>query len=276
MISINNLDFNYQKTKVFKDLNITFEKGKIYGLLGENGVGKTTLLKLICGLQKPTKGSCIVDNFIPFDRNPNFLNNIFFIPDEIVGYNGTSEKYSRNLGLFYPNYDHEYFIKICHDFEIDPTKNYKTMSFGQQKKAIIASALALKTEYLFLDEPTNGLDIPSKASLRKILANYCDEKTTLIISTHQVKDVENLLDNIIILDNEGVILAADTVTIASKLFFSYDQEMRSDALYSEMLPGGYINVIPNDNNEESNINIEALFNTAHKNKESIKNIFNNI
>lgn len=136
--------------------------------------------------------------------------------------------------------------------------------------------MALKTEYLFLDEPTNGLDIPSKASLRKILANYCDEKTTLIISTHQVKDVENLLDNIIILDNEGVILAADTVTIASKLFFSYDQEMRSDALYSEMLPGGYINVIPNDNNEESNINIEALFNTAHKNKESIKNIFNNI
>lgn len=276
MISINNLDFSYRTTKVFENLNITFEKGKIYGLLGENGVGKTTLLKLICGLQKPTNGSCNVDSFTPFDRNPNFLNNIFFIPDETVGYNGTAERYAKNLGMFYPRYDHEYFLQMCREFTIDPTKKFKNMSLGQQKKAIIASALALKTDYLLLDEPTNGLDIPSKAELRKILANFCNEDTTLIISTHQVKDVENLLDNIIILDNEGIILSADIPTIISKLYFSYDREIANDAIYSEMLPGGYINVTKNSNNEESNINIEALFNTAVRNKSLIRNFFNNL
>ena len=275
MITIKNLDFSYKNAAVFKNISLNFKRGNVYGLLGENGVGKTTLLKLICGLQHPTAGTCTIDEFVPSERNPYFLQNIFFLPEEVITDDTTPEKFVKKLGVFYPRYDHEYFLNLMNELEVDATKKFDTLSYGQKKKALLACALSLRTDYLLLDEPTNGLDIPSKALFRKVILQHCTDETTVIISTHQVKDVENLIDPIVILDHDEVLLNATFEEISSKLYFEYGAEKSDDALYSEMMPGGYINVLPNNFEMESKVNVEALFNAVRNNKKKIKEIFEN-
>lgn len=276
MIQIKNLDFSYKNTPVFNNISLEFAPGNIYGLLGENGVGKTTLLKIICGLQRPQQGSCMVDGLVSFDRQPQFLENIIFLPDEVsLPDNSTPKQYVSDLAPFYPRYSEGSFLSLMQAMEVDPARKFKEMSFGQQKKSLIACALSLGTRYVLLDEPTNGLDIPSKSDFRMMLARRADEDTTIIISTHQVKDVENLIDPIIILTHDDVLLNADMATITSKLTFSYDSMPAPDALFSEQQPGGYLNVCVNRSGVESQVNIEGLFNAVLRNRETIKNLFNN-
>jgi ABC-2 type transport system ATP-binding protein len=158
--------------------------------------------------------------------------------------------------------------------ENDPHQKMNKMSFGQLKKTYIAFALACNTKYLFMDEPTNGLDIPSKAQFRKAVTKYTREDSVILISTHQVRDLENIIDPIIILDKQDVLMNATIAEISEKLYFDYTTEKVEDALYSEMIPGGNIQVYLNQTEEESKVNIEALFNTVLKHKELIKGIFN--
>ena len=273
MIEIKNLDFGYKNQPVFKNISLNFEKGNIYGLLGENGVGKTTLLKLISGLQKPTVGECLVDEVAPFKRWPETLQKIFFISEDFAIPEGTPINNIRELAPFYPNCDEAQFMELCKEMEVDPTHKYSELSFGQQKKCLIATALALNTDYLLLDEPTNGLDIPSKTLFRQVIAKHANENRTIIISTHQVKDVENLIDPIIILDHDEVLLKATFRAITDKLYFDYGTVKDDDALYSEMIPGGYVNVTRNPEGVDSKVSVEILFNTVMKNKETIKQLF---
>ena len=165
------------------------------------------------------------------------------------------------------------FLHLACEMQIDPNRKFREMSFGQQKKSLLACALALNTEYLLLDEPTNGLDIPSKADFRRILSERVGEEQTIIISTHQVKDVENLIDPIIIISNNNVLLDASVEKITDKLYFEYGGQQRPDALYSEMMPGGYLNVLVNNGLGESQINIEGLFNAVLRNQSTVKTLF---
>lgn len=202
MITLKNLDFSYKNAAVFKNISLEFKDGNVYGLLGENGVGKTTLLKIISGLQFPNNGTCTVDDFIPSERNPYFLQNIFYLPEEVITEDTTPEKFINKLGVFYPRYDHSYFLNLMKELEVDANNKFNAMSYGQKKKSLLACALSLRTDYLLLDEPTNGLDIPSKALFRKVILQHSTDASTdeinrvptIIISTHQVKDVENLID----------------------------------------------------------------------------------
>ncbi len=274
MIDIKNFSFSYTKTQVFDNINLQFQKGAIYGLLGENGVGKTTLLKAISGLLKPTAGSCTVDEQVSFDRKPEFLQNIFLLPDEVpLPDSATPEKFFNDLAPFYPKQSGEMLQHLAGELKVDISRKFKEMSFGQQKKSLLACAMALNTDYLLLDEPTNGLDIPSKADFRRILSEKVGEEQTIIISTHQVKDVENLIDPIIIISNNSVLLDASVEKITDKLYFEYGGQQRPDALYSEMMPGGYLNVLVNNGMGESQLNIEGLFNAVLRNSAMIKNLF---
>ena len=277
MITINNLDFSYKNVAVFKNISLEFKKGNIYGLLGENGVGKTTMLKIISGLQFPKNGTCVVDDFIPSERNPYFLQNIFYLPEEVITEDTTPEKFINKIGVFYPRYDHAYFLNLMKELEVDPSRKFNAMSYGQKKKSLLACALSLRTDYLLLDEPTNGLDIPSKALFRKVILQHSTDADnnvpTIIISTHQVKDVGNLIDPIVILDHEEVLLNATFEEISSKLYFDYGSEKSDEALYTEMIPGGYINVIQNKFGMESKVNVEALFNAVRNNKKIVRDIF---
>ncbi len=273
MISISNLAFSYGTFPVLNNINMKLEEGRIYGLLGENGVGKTTLLTLLCGLKQVKSGSIDIDGENPYERNPLFLQNQFYLADEFPPVNAAAQSWAGQTGKFWPEYDHAKFLEIMALFEVDPAKNMSKMSTGQLKKTFISFALAVNVKYLYMDEPTNGLDIPSKAQFRSAIMKYTREDSVIVISTHQVRDLENIIDPIIILDKQDVLLNATVEEITEKLYFDYGTQLNPEALYSEQLPGGFVQVYANTSGEESKLNIEALFNAVHNNKSQIKNIF---
>lgn len=273
MISIENLSFSYGNNVVLKNVTMSLEEGHIYGLLGENGVGKTTLLTLLSGLKKAKVGTIDIDGKVPFDRQPSLLSEIYYLCDEVAEANMTAIDYAQTYGKLWVNFDLEKFIKVMEELENDTNKKMNQMSFGQLKKTHIAFAIACNTKYLFMDEPTNGLDIPSKSQFRKTLTKFIRTDATLLISTHQVRDLESIIDPIIILDKQQVLLNASVKEISEKLYFDYENELKIGALYSEMIPGGCIQVMMNTNGEDSKVNIEALFNTVYKHKELMKNLF---
>jgi len=274
MITIKDLGFSYGSNAVLKDISMELQEGRIYGLLGENGVGKTTLLTLLAGLKEPQTGSITVDGQTPFDRNPSFLTNIYYLSDEVPVTRMTANRFAKDRGQFWVNFDIDKFNEIMQVLENDGTMRMDQMSYGQLKKTYISFALACNTRYIFMDEPTNGLDIPSKAQFRKAVTKYTSDESTLLISTHQVRDLEAIIDPIIILDRKDVLLNASLDEIAQKLFFDYSTTIDPEALYSELIPGGCIQVLENRNGQESKVNIEALFNAVHKHKELVKRLFN--
>ena len=259
---------------VLKNINMKLEEGRIYGLLGENGVGKTTLLTLLCGLKKPQIGTIDTDGMNPYDRQPSFLSNQYYLSDEVAAVNMKAIDYAMTYGKFWEGFDINKFNEVMNVLENDPQQKMNKMSFGQLKKTYIAFALACNTKYLFMDEPTNGLDIPSKAQFRKAVTKYTREDSVILISTHQVRDLENIIDPIIILDKQDVLLNASIKEISDMLFFDYSNEEAECPLYSEKTPGGSIQVSINHDEGESKVNLEALFNTVHQNKELIKKLFN--
>ncbi len=294
MITINDLGFTYGETGglgsisldrkkghilptdryVLRNITMNLEEGCIYGLLGENGVGKTTFLTLLSGLKKPQLGEIDIDGHKPYDREPSFLADQYYLSDEVAAVNMKAIDYARNYGKFWENFDIGKFKEVMEVLENDTEQKMTRMSFGQLKKTYIAFALACNTKYLFMDEPTNGLDIPSKAQFRKAVTKYTREDSVILISTHQVRDLENIIDPIIILDRQDVLLNATIAEISEKLYFDYSSEQMENALYREMIPGGNIQVCLNQTGEDSKVNLEALFNTVHQHKELIKGIFN--
>lgn len=273
MIKIDNLAFSYGSTPVLKNISLTLEEGKIYGLLGENGVGKTTLLSILAGLKKVNAGTIDTDGLNPYNRQPDFLANQFFLMDEFSPVNSVAELWAAKTGSFWPKYDHSKFLTIMEEFETDPSKKMNKMSAGQLKKTYISFALACNVKYLFMDEPTNDLDIPSKTMFRTAIMKHTLEDSTIVISTHQVRDLENIIDPIIILDRQDVLLNATIEEITQKLYFDYGVMHHPESLYSEHLPGGFIQVYPNLEGKDSKVNIEALFNAVHKHKDLIKSYF---
>jgi len=275
MISIRNAQFSYGKHKVFDNVSLRLEQGKIYGLLGENGVGKSTLFKILSGLLRLHGGECTVCSEVPYKRNPSFLREIYYIPEDFAGENIEVGRYAMQIGKFYPNFSPDRLQHILAEFGVDPNAKFPKLSHGQQKKAIIALALSLRTKVLLMDEPSNGLDIPSKALLRRLIAENASDDQLIIISTHQVKDLENLIDPIIILDREGVLLNASIGEIAEKLSFSVEPKYNAQALYCQQDLRGYLTVNKNIDGDETPVDLELLFNCVLQNKALFKDIFNN-
>ena len=274
MITLKDLSFSYGKHKVLGNVSLTLEKGKIYGLLGENGVGKSTLLKILSGLLKPEGGECTVFGEVPYSRNPSFLQDVYYLPEDFMGENVVVEKYALQVGEFYPNFSPDKFRRILGEFGVDGKAKFNKLSLGQQKKAIISLALSLGTGVLLMDEPSNGLDIPSKALLRRLIAENASDEQLIIISTHQVKDLENLIDPIIIMDRESVLMNASIEEITSRLTFGVEPQEDRDALYCQRDLRGYVTVRRNEYGIETPVDIEALFNCALVNKAWFKETFN--
>ena len=277
MIAFQNVSFGYnRRRKVFADLSLTFGEGHIHGLLGRNGTGKSTLLQLICGLLEPDTGHIVVDGFTPRQRSVDFLSRLMLIPEELSLPNIPLRRFASHTGVFYPGYSAEMFESHCEALEIDPSQNPHDMSMGQRKKGYIAFALACNPQFLLLDEPTNGMDIPSKSQFRKVIASGMNEQKSIVISTHQVRDLENMIDHITILDNGLLLLDADTHTISSRLRFikGGNESEIAGAFYKVSTIAGYSAILPNETDEESLIDIEMLFNCTIGDPEVIHNIFN--
>ena len=276
MIRLDHLTFGYSKDKIlFENLSLNLETGYIYGLLGKNGAGKSSLLRNMAGLLYPLSGKVDVNGYKPKDRQPGFLQDVFFIPEEIYLPAFRISKYLSALSPFYPKFDAEQFQRHLEEFEIPQDNKLTDMSYGQKKKALIAFALAANTRVLIMDEPTNGLDIPSKSQFRKIVSSALDSDQIILISTHQVRDLDSLIDHIIILDNSEILIQHSLDTVSERLYFGTipDIDANSNELYSEPSLRGYKAVVENTNHVDSRVDLEYLFNAAIRNPARIKNIF---
>jgi ABC-2 type transport system ATP-binding protein len=276
MIEAKNLSFGYKKNRpLYRNLNLSLPAGSIYGLLGKNGAGKSTLLKNFTGLLFPTQGELQVNGFVPKKRSPSFLQTIYFIPEEVYVPSLTIERYKDLFAPFYPSFNEAQFYSYLELLDVQDKGKLNTFSFGQQKKFVIAFAIACNTKILLLDEPTNGLDIPSKIKFRKLISSVFTEDKMIFISTHQIRDLDNLIDNVIIVDNGELLLQASIAEIEKKLSFKTVREMpaENEVLYTESSLNGHSVVIKNDRAEETNVNLEFLFNAVTENPEKAKSIF---
>ncbi|MBQ7607879.1 MAG: ABC transporter ATP-binding protein, partial [Desulfovibrionaceae bacterium] len=212
MITVNNVTFGYNRYHaVLKDFSLDFQGGGIYGLLGKNGTGKSTLLYLIMGLLRPEKGLVEVDGMEASRRLPEMLSEVFLVPEEYDMPRITLREYVRALKPFYTRFSEELLAKCLDGFDMSPEVHLGGLSLGQKKKVYMCLALATNTRYLLMDEPTNGLDILSKSQFRRVLLEGMTDEKTVLISTHQVHDVERLLDHVTIIDRNRVLLQQQLV-----------------------------------------------------------------
>lgn len=279
MLNIKNLTFSYPKqTKpVISDLSLNVAEGRVYGLLGPNGAGKSTLLYLISGLLTPQKGSVALFGTDTRLRRPHTLRDIFIVPEEFMLPNLKLSEYVKNYSSFYPNFSAEDMISHLETFEMGGCDfRLGALSMGQKKKVYMSFALATNTPLMLMDEPTNGLDIPGKASFRRFIASKMDDSRTIIISTHQVRDIDQLLDSVIIMDRHTVRLNASMQEVAEKLTFklSNNPVEIQDALLKVPDINGTMIIVPNDDESETNVNLELLFQLAITRPDIISKIFN--
>ncbi|MDC7218786.1 MAG: ABC transporter ATP-binding protein [Spirochaetales bacterium] len=269
MITLENLGFQYSKkapAPLFKDLNLKLERGNIYGLLGLNGAGKTSLLKIMSGQLFRTAGEADVIGFDPGSRKPEMLREIFYVPEEFYLPRMKAETYLKLNTVYYPRFDREKFEEYCTTFQLDTSLNISDFSFGQKKKFLLAFGLASQATLLILDEPTNGLDIPSKTQFRKTVASALTKERSFIISTHQVRDMENLFDPLVILHEGKIVLNRTMGELSSRISMenSFTEPVLSEnILYTEKVPGGWCTLRADSSPEnETTLDLEVLFNAV--------------
>ncbi|MEI6946759.1 ATP-binding cassette domain-containing protein [Paraflavisolibacter sp. H34] len=275
MIQIEDLCFRYKKKPVFEGLSLRFTPGHVYGLLGKNGAGKSTLLRSIAGLLYPGKGTIRVDGQAPTRREPGLLQDIFLVPEEFHLPDVSIDRFLKDTAPFYQKFDRVQFESFRAAFDIPSGATLQAMSYGQKKKVLISFALATNARYLLMDEPTNGLDILSKSQFRKVLAQSLDEDRCMVISTHQVKDLENLIDRVTVIDEGKILFDEDVETITRQLSFrhSYDPADLQDALYAEQSLKGNVIVAPNESGDETKIDLELLYKAIVTNSQKVKTHF---
>lgn len=280
MLKIENLTFRYpgRKQAVIEDFSLTLENGGIYGLLGPNGAGKSTLLYLISGLLTPKSGEVTNNGINTRLRLPETLADIFIVPEELTLPPVTLDTYVKMNAPFYPRFSNEDLQRHLATFEVSDIAHYKlsTLSMGQKKKVFMSFALACNTSLLLMDEPTNGLDIPGKVAFRRFIASSATDDKIIIISTHQVRDIDRILDHIIIMDEHKVLLNSSINEISSKLAFiaTADRELIDKALISQPAVGGAQIVIANDGTYDTEVNLESLFELVTTRRDLINALFN--
>lgn len=276
MIEVQNISFAYKKKNpVLKDFSLDIAPSGIYGLLGRNGAGKSTLLYLIAGLLTPDSGKVLFNGTDTRLRKPTTLSDIFIVPEEFDLPNISLKNYLKLNARFYPNFSEQDLNTHLNTFDLTPDLNLGSLSMGQKKKAFMCFALACNTPLLLLDEPTNGLDIPGKSRFRKFIVSSMDDNRTILISTHQVRDIDRILDHIIITETNSVIFNRSVSDIISHLKFVTTDNSRliSEALYAQPSVGGSNIIIPNTDGDDTELNLESFFEFALADPQALNDAF---
>ena len=275
MITIEHVSFSYPRAKrpLFEDFSLDLEQGKVYGLLGKNGVGKSSLLYLMTGLLTPKRGQILFHQTNVRKRLPVTLRDLFLVPEEFELPAVPLMRYVELNGGFYPRFSKEDMMKYLELFEMDTDVNLGALSMGQKKKVFMSFALATNTAFLIMDEPTNGLDIPGKSQFRKFMAAGMSDEKAMIISTHQVRDVDKILDHVILMDYSKILLNESTARINDVLLFDEVDALSADVIFSQPSMHGYSVMLPNGGGEAGEINLEVLFNATLAVPERITELF---
>lgn len=277
MLKIENITFGYSRKKppVLSDFSLTIGTGGVYGLLGRNGAGKSTLLYLIAGALTPQKGQVVYNAENTRRRLPSTLSDIFIVPEEFTLPSVSLDEFVKLNAPFYPKFSMDDLKRHIATFDLSTTDNLGALSMGQKKKAYMCFALAANTSLLLMDEPTNGLDIPGKSSFRRFIASAMTDERTVVISTHQVRDIDRLLDHIIIMDNHNVLFDKSLDEVMNRLRFivTDDKAILADALYVQPGIGGTNAILRNLTGEDTALNLETLFELSLSNPQLLTSQF---
>lgn len=277
MLQVENISFSYgrRKPEVLSDFSFSLEKGRVYGLLGKNGVGKSTLLYLMCGLLTPKHGRVMYHGVDMRRRLPETLRDVFLVPEEFDLPAVSLVQFVELNSPFYPNFSKEDMMTYLHLFEMEWNIHLGGLSMGQKKKVFMSFALATHTSLLLMDEPTNGLDIMAKSQFRKFIASGMSDERTIVISTHQVRDIDNVLDHVVIMNNSRVLLDESIVRVTERLAFveSDSPALAEEALYKLPSVQGNSLLLPNREGVETKLNLELLFGAVLADPEKIKDLF---
>ena len=278
MLEVKNLSFSYgrRKAMVLEDFSLTLQKGSVFGLLGKNGTGKSTLLYLMSGLLRPQEGQVLYKGTDVVKRYPETLQDMFLVPEEVVLPNVKLKHYVKLNAPFYPKFSAEVLKACLSEFGMGEDLELGALSMGQKKKVFISFAIATNVTLLLMDEPTNGLDIPSKSQFRKMIATNMSDDKAVIISTHQVRDIDSLLDHVVIIDEKQLLLNESVANICDTIYFAEQSmnESTDEALYVQPSVQGNHVVLPNTYHEDSNLNLEVLFNAMLAEREKMQQMFN--
>lgn len=279
MLKIENCTFSYKRkgTPTIDNFSLSLNEGGVYGLLGSNGAGKSTLLQLIAGLLTPAEGCVTLDDVNTRLRRPSTMEKIFIVPEEIELPPLKLDRFMTLNGAFYPNFSKEDMYRHLDTFGLERDIRLDRLSMGQKKKAILCFAMACNTKLLLMDEPTNGLDIPAKSAFRKYIAESMSDDRIFIISTHQVRDVSQILDHILIMDHSKVLLDSSVGRIQEKLKFidTNKRELIEKAVFAVPGMGGSSIILPNEDGDDSELNLEILFDFAISNPEKANHSISN-
>ncbi|MBQ8564701.1 MAG: ABC transporter ATP-binding protein [Bacteroidaceae bacterium] len=276
MLKVEEMAFSYRRNEyLLNKLNFDITPGGVYGLLGKNGSGKSTLLYLLTGLMFPHIGTITIDGVSAGKRLPQTLQNIYLLPEEFDLPAVSAERYVKNNASFYPLFNREQFDNFLQIFELPQVKDLSQYSMGQKKKFIVSFALATNTPLLFMDEPTNGMDIPSKSQFRKAIALGMSDERSIVISTHQVRDLESMIDRVLVLHDNTILLNESVLKIAEKMEFVHttSKDDLQGCIYSTFTPQGFVGVRPNLDGIETSVDLEVLFNSIITNPEVVKSLF---
>ena len=274
MIDVQSMSFSYRKNRpVLDQINLQMEAGGVYGVLGANGVGKTTLLHLLGGLLFPTAGNISVDGKKPMLRQPSFLEQVYYVPVEFDLPRVTVQAYQKRYAPFYPHFSITSWLHALETFGLAADASLSDLSFGQKKKVLLSFAIASGCQILLFDEPTDGLDIPSKDSFRRLLSARIDEQRLAIIATHHVHDVAMLLDHLIVLKAQHVLLESSLEQLTTHLRTVTTVQLpdADELLYSERIPGGHHCLLRNTQGQEGPLDLELLFKALQSHPDIIKN-----
>ena len=276
MVEIKGLNFSYpRQPSLFKDLDLSLQNGHIYGLLGKNGAGKSTLLKNMAGLVFPVSGTCRFNGLNVAKRPVAVLEDIYFIAEELFVPSLSPVQFVGNTAGFYPKFNKTDFYSYLKLLDVDLDAVMDKQSFGQQKKAMIAFGLATHTSLLIMDEPTNGLDIPSKVQFRKLIASVLTEDRCIVISTHQVRDLDSLIDTLLVLHRGDIVVNCSIDEVTERLSFGiYADTDDMQVLYEEESMRGKNAILANTTAKFSKPDIELLFNAIISDSKPLLDILN--
>jgi ABC-2 type transport system ATP-binding protein len=234
MVKFEAVTFGYGKRPLFEGLDLVAEPGSTIGLLGLNGAGKTSLLKLAAGALFPAAGRIEVFGRESRMRAAALLADVAFVSEDPWAPPLSAEAWLGRYGVFRPAFDRDLFFKLLEEFQVERSKNVAKLSYGQRKKFAVSAAMASGARAVLLDEPTNGLDIPAKAQFRRALALAATEEKVFIVSTHQARDLENLLDPVVVVHEGKILCSVPASTLAERFSAArLDSIEGRDVVYAE-------------------------------------------
>lgn len=224
LLECKNLCKDYGKKKVLRNVNLIIPRGKIIGLLGKNGTGKTTLIKLINDLLVPTSGEILINGKKVGVESKNIIS---YLPERTyLDKSMTVREVIKIFSEFYENFDSKKAIKLIKDLDLDIDSKLSKMSKGMQEKVQLVLVMSRKAQLYILDEPLGGVDPATRDYiLNTILSNF-NEGASVIVSTHLISDIERILDEVIFIDKGKIILTSDTDTLREKENSSIDEVFR--------------------------------------------------